>query len=188
MIDLTPLEIRRKKGDFPRAVRGYQRDLVDDFLELVADRLEELNHEYMELRDRHAKMEEELATFRERDEALTGALVSAQEARSRMQEDATKEADMIRQKAEIEADKARSAAAHARERELQGLRQLRARRMELIRSYRGFLERELKELGVLARTLELEEADRESDTGEAAAGEDSNEPGSLLSSIVDEEK
>jgi DivIVA domain-containing protein len=40
MIDLTPLEVRQKKGDFRRAVRGYDPELVNDFLDLVADRRE----------------------------------------------------------------------------------------------------------------------------------------------------
>ena len=42
MIDLTPLDVRKKKGDFRRAVRGYDTELVDDFLDMVAERLEEL--------------------------------------------------------------------------------------------------------------------------------------------------
>ena len=51
MIDLTPLEVRLKKGDFRRGFRGYDQELVNDFLDLVADRMEELVKENMELRD-----------------------------------------------------------------------------------------------------------------------------------------
>ena len=40
MIDLTPLEVRKKKGDFRRGLRGYDPPQVDDFLDIVADRLE----------------------------------------------------------------------------------------------------------------------------------------------------
>ena len=39
MIDLTPLEVRQKKNDFQRAFRGYDAELVNDFLDLVADKL-----------------------------------------------------------------------------------------------------------------------------------------------------
>ncbi len=42
MIDLTPLDVRKKKGDFRRVVRGYDPELVDDFLDMVAERLEEV--------------------------------------------------------------------------------------------------------------------------------------------------
>ena len=36
MIDLTPLEVRKKKGDFRRSMRGYEQQAVDDFIDLVA--------------------------------------------------------------------------------------------------------------------------------------------------------
>ena len=42
MIDLTPLDVRKKRGDFRRGMRGYDTQEVDAFLEVVADRLEEL--------------------------------------------------------------------------------------------------------------------------------------------------
>ena len=39
MIDLTPLDVRSKRGDFRRILRGYEPQEVDTFLELVAERL-----------------------------------------------------------------------------------------------------------------------------------------------------
>ena len=45
MIDLTPIDIRKKKGDFSRSLRGYDVADVDMFLDLVADRLEEVVNE-----------------------------------------------------------------------------------------------------------------------------------------------
>ena len=36
MIDLTPLDVRKKKGDFTRTLRGYDTPTVDQFLDLVA--------------------------------------------------------------------------------------------------------------------------------------------------------
>ena len=45
MIDLTPLDVRNKRGDFKRAMRGYEPHEVDLFLEMVADRLEALVRE-----------------------------------------------------------------------------------------------------------------------------------------------
>lgn len=55
----------------------------------------------------------------------------------------------------MEAAQIRAVAVQAREREEEGLRQLRARRAQLLQSYRMFLERELAELKILEDTLEL---------------------------------
>ncbi len=40
MIDLTPLDVRKKRGDFGKGLRGYDPQEVDGFLELVAERME----------------------------------------------------------------------------------------------------------------------------------------------------
>lgn len=42
MIDLTPLDVRKKRGDFAKGLRGYDIQEVDTFLDLVAERMEEL--------------------------------------------------------------------------------------------------------------------------------------------------
>ena len=56
MIDLTPLDVRKKRGDFGRGVRGYNPQEVDGFLELVAERLEELVKENITLRERAERL------------------------------------------------------------------------------------------------------------------------------------
>ena len=60
MIDLTPLEVRQKKGDFRRAMRGYEPALVDDFLDLVAERLEDLVRENRTMHDELVRLREQL--------------------------------------------------------------------------------------------------------------------------------
>ncbi len=45
MIDLTPLDVQKKKGDFRRSVRGYDPSAVDEFLDLVVERMTELVRE-----------------------------------------------------------------------------------------------------------------------------------------------
>jgi len=50
MIDLTPLDVRKKAGDFRRILRGYDPQEVDIFLELVAERMEVLVRENMALK------------------------------------------------------------------------------------------------------------------------------------------
>ncbi|HEU5210412.1 MAG TPA: DivIVA domain-containing protein [Longimicrobiales bacterium] len=150
MIDLTPLEVRKKKGDFKRAMRGYDPGLVDDFLELVADRLEELVRANLSHEDRVRQLEQQLRDYKERERALTDALVSAQELREEMREQAVRDAEMARREAEQEAEQIRANVAQEIEREEQTLRRLRARQAQLAQSYRALLERELEELEVIA--------------------------------------
>ena len=61
MIDLTPLDVRKKRGDFGRGVRGYNPQEVDGFLELVAERLEELVKENITLRERAERLAEQVS-------------------------------------------------------------------------------------------------------------------------------
>lgn len=155
MMDLTPLEVRKKKGDFKRQMRGYDPALVDDFLDLVADRLEQLVRENMNVGERIARLESQVTEYRDREKALTEALVSAQQMREEIRKQVEKEAQLARREAEADAENIRVSAVQAREREEEAIRRLRARQAQLVQSYRGFLERELAELGVMAETLEV---------------------------------
>lgn len=155
MIDLTPLEVRKKKGDFRRVMRGYESQSVDDFLDLVADRLEQLVRENMALHERVAASDSHVSDYRERERALTEALVTAQEMREEMRRQMEREADLMRREAEAEADAIRGGAVGIREREEENIRRLRARQSQFVQGYRGFLERELAELAAIAETLDF---------------------------------
>lgn len=156
MIDLTPVDVRKKKGDFRRAVRGYDPATVDQFLDLVADRMEELSRQGVSTGDRVATLERMVADYRERERALTEALITAQEVREEVRRQAEKAADLLRREAAAEADEIMRDAALAQEQEREALRQLRARRQQLLRSYRQMLEREMSELDIMDSTLEPE--------------------------------
>ena len=157
MIDLTPLDVRKKKGDFRRAMRGYEPALVDDFLDLAADRLEELVRLAMALEEKVARLERAEKEHNEREKALTEALVTAQEMRAEVRNQALREAELARKEAEQDARRIRAEALEAKEREKEGIRRLQARRAQLVRSYRMFLEREVAELQVMSQSLEGEE-------------------------------
>lgn len=154
MIDLTPLEVRKKKGDFRKAMRGYDSQSVDDFLDLVADRLEELVRENAVLHDRTTSTESHIAEYRERENALTEALVTAQEMREEMRRQMEREVELKRRESEADAEMVRAGASQMREREEENVRRLRARQNQFVQSYRRFLERELAELAVIVETLD----------------------------------
>lgn len=102
MIDLTPLEVRKKKGDFRRIMRGYDPALVDDFLDLVADRLEALVRENMALSERTGRQDQQVAEYRDRERALTDALVTAQQMREDIRKQTAREAELAKRSAEQE--------------------------------------------------------------------------------------
>jgi hypothetical protein len=111
--------------------------------------------------------------YRDRERALTEALVTAQEMREEMRKQAVLEAELAKRTAEQQAEHLRSSAEaevrqlrssaqqkaseelaslrEERQREEQVVRELRARREEFLGNYRAFLEQELEELGVIAR-------------------------------------
>lgn len=155
MIDLTPLDVRKKKGDFRRGLRGYDPPQVDDFLEIVADRLESLVRENLALQERVARLENQVTDYREREKALTEALVTAQEMREEVRVQSAREADAARREAENDAVRIRAEAQQVRDREEAALRRLRGRQLEFLQTYRAFLERELAELASTVRGLEL---------------------------------
>jgi cell division initiation protein len=155
MIDLTPLEVRKKKGDFRRSMRGYDTESVDDFLDLVADRLEQLVRENAAFTERLTSADGQISDYREREKALTEALVTAQEMREEMRRQIEREVDLKRREADADAEAVRNSAIQMREREEENIRRLRARQSQFVQSYRAFLERELAELSVISETLEV---------------------------------
>jgi cell division initiation protein len=158
MIDLTPLEVRQKKGDFRRAVRGYDAELVNDFLDLVADRMEELVRQNMALTDRVESLERDLEEYQAKERALSDGLMAAQKLREETRSQAEKEGELMIREARMAAESARREASAALAREEEMLRQVRSRRAHLVESFRRLLEREMAELAVIEETLELEAA------------------------------
>jgi DivIVA domain-containing protein len=90
---LTPLDARRY--DFGRAMRGYDPARVERFREQVADELERLTRQTVDLDTKAKSFHEQLRAFRERDKALNDALVSAQQLRNEIRESAEREASLI---------------------------------------------------------------------------------------------
>lgn len=170
MIDLTPLDVRKKRGDFVRGFRGYDTQQVDAFLELAAERLEELVKQNMTLSERVERLAEQVEAQAGREQAVNDALVTAQQLREDIHNAADREAEAIRHEAQADADRLRSEAeseasrvrteaasdadrivssAERRVEELQSiLAELERRRARFLGSFRKLLERELDNVEV----------------------------------------
>ena len=141
---LTVVDIRRY--DFGSALRGYDKARVDQFRDQVAAEVERLVRANQELEQKSKGLTEQLRGFRERDKALNDALVSAQQLRADIREQADREAQLLMREARAQAERdLESTRAEARrlEDEIQGL--VRARRTYLSQ-LRAVVERQLVEI------------------------------------------
>jgi len=154
MIDLTPLDIRKKREDFRKALRGYDPEEVDTFLTLVSERLEELVKENLTFRERVDRLQEQVSSQLDREHAVQEALVTAQKLRDDIQGQAQREAvdirtggereaDLVRRKAEFEAKEIVGEARRQFEERREALDELERRRIRFLRSFRALLEREM---------------------------------------------
>jgi cell division septum initiation protein DivIVA len=100
---LSVVEVRRYV--FPPAMRGYDRQKVEEFRALVAEEFERLTRVNLELEAQVKSLHEQLRGFRERDKALNDALISAQQLRSEIREQADRESQLILREARAEGDR-----------------------------------------------------------------------------------
>lgn len=105
---LTALDVRRY--DFGTALRGYDKARVDQFRGQVADELDRLTRRALELEEKAKGFHEQLRAFRERDKALNDALVSAQQLRGDMRDQAERDAALVVRAAQLEAERILDAA------------------------------------------------------------------------------
>ena len=145
---LTPLDIRRY--DFgSKAFRGYDAQKVEDFRNQVADELERLTKLNQDLDAKARGFHEQLRAFRERDKALNEALVSAQQLRAEMREQAEREAGLILREARADGERIVDAAQQEIHRLEAQLASLDRSRVTYIAQLRAVIERQLAELGAL---------------------------------------
>lgn len=188
MIDLTPLEVRKKKGDFARTMRGYEPARVDDFLDLAADRLEDLVRENATLRERVNALGESVTSFREREQAMNEALVSAQQLREEIRSQATREAELVLREARGEAERVVAEAQSRVATAADALQRVQAQRVWFMRAFRALVERQLGEIEQEDERLRSAPASTERETpaphaDREAGGAVEASPSSWLSSI-----
>ncbi|MCK5446980.1 MAG: DivIVA domain-containing protein [Gemmatimonadetes bacterium] len=172
-MDLTPLDVRKKKDDLRRTVRGYDPAQVDAFLDLVADRFEEAVQDEVRLKEQVTLLRERLGGFEERDRALNEALIAAQELREEARLQAEKQAGLRIQEADQQAEKLVGDARRSAEDSERALADLNARRASFLRGMRSLLDRFLAEVSYEEARLEgSPEVVEEPEVPEEDGGED----------------
>ena len=177
MIELTPLDVRKKRGDFGKTLRGYDPEEVDAFLELVTERMEELVKENLTLGEERDRLKEKVVVQERREQAIQDALVTAQELRHDVQKQARREAKIMEReaRARIEAMIAESGKVLTEHRG--ALEVLERQRDRFLKAFRTFLERELDTVEVESGRAPLEDATLDLDLGKAtwSIGEDGDD-------------
>ncbi|MBE0448347.1 MAG: DivIVA domain-containing protein [Actinobacteria bacterium] len=98
---LTPLDIHNK--EFHRAIRGYNEEEVDKFLDEVAEEFERLFKENIELKEQLEKAKQELEDYFSMERTLQNTLLVAQKSAEDITMQAQKQAELIFRDAELKA-------------------------------------------------------------------------------------
>lgn len=98
---ITPLEVQTK--EFPKALRGYNENEVDEFLNEVMVTLEHYINENEKLQEKASKLERETKRYSEIEKTLSDTLVVAKKTADDVAQNAQEKASVIIQKAEEEA-------------------------------------------------------------------------------------
>lgn len=83
---------------------GYNPNDVDDFLDTVADRFEEIYTENLRMQEEISSVRERLSQFEELEGSIRSALVQAEKAAGDLRRSASQEADNVRMNANREAE------------------------------------------------------------------------------------
>lgn len=147
---LTPLDVRRY--EFGKALRGYDPERVNQFRDQVAEELERLSRINQELESRARGFHEQLKAFRDRDKAINDALVTAQQLRGDIREQADKEAQLILREARAEADRILEGTRSEKGRIEDQLASLERSRRVFLSQLRLMIERQLSEVMAAEQT------------------------------------
>ena len=100
---ITPIDIQHKS--FKKALQGYDRAEVDQFLDEVIETLEDDATHRAALQAEIADLKERISHFKAMEESLQNTLVLAQRTADEVKASAHKEADLIREQARLAAER-----------------------------------------------------------------------------------
>ncbi|HEY1428482.1 MAG TPA: DivIVA domain-containing protein [Candidatus Tumulicola sp.] len=103
MQKITPIDIQHKS--FKKALQGYDRTEVDAFLDEIIETLEDGAQHGAALEAEIADLKERISHFDAMEESLRNTLVLAQRTADETKASAHKEADLIREKARLQAER-----------------------------------------------------------------------------------
>ncbi len=155
----TPMDITNRT--FSRSLRGYDREEVKSFLQLVSEDLEALIAEQTEQKKELEHLKESLSDLRERERILKDTMLLAQETKEEVQKNAMKEAEIIVRESELQAERI-IATAHDRATDVQQeIDELIRNRNQLIRGLSGLIQNTESFLETLKKPYSSPEKDKD---------------------------
>lgn len=99
---LTPLDIHNK--EFKKALRGYDADEVDEFLDEIIKDYEHLYKDNLNLKEQIENFQDNIARYRDLEDTLHNTMILAQQTAEEVKKNADKEADLIIRNAKQKAE------------------------------------------------------------------------------------
>jgi cell division initiation protein len=141
---LTPLDIHHK--EFTHALRGYNEAEVDAFLDQVADELERLFKENIDLSERNEMLEGKVRDYQDMERTLHNTLLSAQRSADEMMQKSQREAEVVLKDAEVKAKEVIHNALTAKQKATADLGRIKQAEEEYRATFKALLERHLRGL------------------------------------------
>jgi len=135
---ITPLDIH--KMTFPKRLRGYEPEEVENFLSLAAEELTARLGDIARLEQENRSYRQHLEGARQRQSELQDALLHAQKLSKDITDNAKREADVLVKEAGVTADNIVSQAIEQATRIESRITELRVRRRELQLKFRNTLD------------------------------------------------
>ena len=98
---ITPVDIQNK--EFKTAFRGYNVDEVDEFLEELFKDFSRMYRENADMKDKNAILKDAVDTYKEMEETMRSAIISAQRTSEEILRNAHEQADTIVREAKVRA-------------------------------------------------------------------------------------
>jgi cell division initiation protein len=145
---ISPMDIQRQA--FPVAFRGFRRDEVRTYLNLLAEDVAELKSERDLLEQEAQTLRGLVEEHRQRETILKNTLLTAQRVSEEIKENARKQAEGLVKEAELQADRLVELAQNRAHETERGILDLRAHRQSLRTDIRALITR-------LTHILDLQE-------------------------------
>jgi cell division initiation protein len=150
---LTPMDIHHK--EFGNSIRGYNREEVDQFLDEVADELERLFKENVDLSERLEIAAEKVRSYVDMEKTLHNTMLAAQQSAEDVKAKAAKEGDSLLKDAEIKAKDLIQAALAEKQKTQAEFMRIKQAEDEFRMAFRNVLERHMRELHALPIDAEV---------------------------------
>jgi cell division initiation protein len=152
---ITPLEIR--KHEFNNAFRGFDKDEVVSFLEMISDEMEELVKSNHELKEKLSQANERIISYSKIETALQNTLVATQETAEQMKHAAREKAELALRRATDEADRIIQEAYEKVSELRQEYSSLKSQKASFLVNFRSLLESEQKLMELMEKQAEQDD-------------------------------